>query len=220
MSITRRQAAGVESQNKPIYRSSFVQRAHCVLQMGYDLLDAAAFCNSQEEDITGELTRSMQTAVEGRDAPRWAKNFWASEEVRVADDSRLGKRRKRIDIEIIQHQAGPRPRFRIEAKRLHSPASRRDYLGEDGLGCFLDGRYAKKDQMAGMLGYVQEGTLELHAEAIGEFLKKKPTKYAVAPNGGWAKATILKDLATYRSVHGRVKPLPAIVILHTLLSFC
>ena len=104
----------------------------------------------------------MQDALEDLEAPVWTKNFWAVEETRVNDGEREGKYRRRIDIEIIEHRRGPRPRFRFEAKRLRDSDSRREYLGHDGLGCFLDGRYAASDPDAGMLGYVQEGKAADH----------------------------------------------------------
>jgi len=220
MPIARNGERKSGSDNKPVYRTSFVSRSHRVLKMGYDHLDAASLASSEEEDITGELTRAMQEAVEDREAPGWAKNFWPSEEVRVQEDGRRGKRRRRIDIEIVQHQAGPRPRFRFEAKRLHSSASQQEYLGNDGMGCFLDGRYAREDDVAGMLGYIQQGSVDSHAAALQSALEGDPSMYAVVEDELWAAVSIVEGLSTYRSAHRRPKPLTQIVLLHSLLAFC
>jgi hypothetical protein len=187
--------------------------------MGYDRLDAAAFWQHEEEDITGELTRSMQDALQDRAAPKWAKNFWAVEETRIPDRMRMGKRRLRIDIEIIKGQQGPRPRFRFEAKRLRDAASRREYLGDDGLGCFLHGRYARDDEIAGMIGYVQEGTVEAHATALERVLLSDPTRYSAQGCDQWMKTELVDKLITYRTEHNRRALLPPIILLHTLLSF-
>jgi len=187
--------------------------------MGYDLLDPASLAASEEEAITGRLTKAMQDALENLEAPLWAKNFWAVEETRVNDSEREGKRRLRIDIEVIEHRRGPRPRFRFEAKRLRNSDSRREYLGHDGLGCFLDGRYAASDPDAGMLGYVQEGKATDHVAELCDSLLHDPSRFRVAQDGGWKEHRLVKGLQTYASSHQRTGGLPGILIFHTLLNF-
>jgi hypothetical protein len=220
MSIAREISCDTTSGNKPIYRTSFVRHSHELLKMGYDLLDPPKYATSEEENITGELVRSMQNALQDRRAPKWAKNFWAVEETRVHDPTRLGKHRCRIDIEILKSQQGPRPRFRFEAKRLHDTASRRNYLGDDGLGCFLDGRYAKEDEIAGMLGYVQAESISFHAEKLEKAMAGKLEAYGVELDGQWKSREIVKSLNSFETRHRRKGAIPAITILHTLLSFC
>jgi hypothetical protein len=220
MPLARETTVDTTSGNKPIYRTSFVRRSHEVLKMGYDRLDPPTHAGHKEEDITGELVRSMQDALQDRSAPRWARNFWTVEETRVHDPSRLGKRRRRIDIEILKSQQGPRPRFRFEAKRLHDTASRMDYLGDEGLGCFLDGRYAKEDDIAGMLGYVQADVIDSHAQELERAMARDLDAYAVEADGQWKSRQIVNDLASFETRHRRKGSLPAITVLHTLLSFC
>ena len=219
MPITRETTVDTRSGSKPIYRTSFVRRSHEILKMGYDLLDPRSYAAHVEEEITGELVRSMQEALQNRSALKWAKNFWAVEETRVHDPTRLGKRRRRIDIEILRSQQGPRPRFRFEAKRLHDTASRDDYLGHDGLGCFLDGRYAREDDVAGMLGYIQAGSIDSHAQALQKVLARNLRRYYVETDGQWKSREIVKDLTSFETSHRREGSLPAITLLHTLLHF-
>lgn len=219
MPITPKEPHDFASNNKAPYRTSLVNRSHQILKLGYDLLDPALLGASEEEAITGRLTKAMQDALEDLDAPPWAKNFWAAEETRVNESDREGKHRLRIDIEVIEHRRGPRPRFRFEAKRLRDPDSRREYLGHDGLGCFLDGRYAASDPDAGMLGYVQEGTVADHVTTISDALLKDPARFRVAQDGGWKEHRLVKGLQTYASSHQRTSELPGILIFHTLLHF-
>ncbi len=219
MPITPKEPHDFASNNKAPYRTSLVNRSHQILKLGYDLLDPALLGASEEEAITGRLTKAMQDALEDLDAPPWAKNFWAAEETRVNESDREGKHRRRIDIEVIEHRRGPRPRFRFEAKRLRDPDSRREYLGHDGLGCFLDGRYAASDPDAGMLGYVQEGTVADHVTTISDALLKDPARFRVAQDGGWKEHRLVKGLQTYASSHQRTSELPGILIFHTLLHF-
>ena len=220
MGFARRQQPRPQSGNKPDYQTSFVTRSHSLVRMGYERLDARTFASHQEEEITGELTRAMQCALQDTRSPRWAKNFWAHEETRVHGHQRLGKRRFRIDIEIMRHGVAQRPRFRFEAKRLYDTGSRNEYLGKEGLGCYLDGRYASDDAMAGMLGYVQQGTVKAHAESLAKTLKAHQKTYCVAERGQWTELPVVKMLSTFRSIHKRSRPLPRIVVLHTLLLFC
>lgn len=220
MPITPQGPVGAQSGNNPLYRTSLVHRSHQILKMGYDLLDYATFAGSEEEVITGRLTKAMQDALQDVTAPKWSKNFWPVEEVRVNDGDREGKRRLRIDIEVVQHQHGPRPRFRFEAKRLRDSTSRRDYLGDEGLGCFLDGRYAAGDPDAGMLGYVQESSTDDHSINIANLLSAEPTRYAITVGGEWKEHQLVKGLGTYASIHQRAEGLPQIVVFHTLLLFC
>jgi len=79
--------------SRPEYQRSFITRVHQVLSMGYERLDPRAPAGHEEEDITGELTRAMQTALQDPGSPRWAKNFWTQEEIPVHGQGRLGKRR-------------------------------------------------------------------------------------------------------------------------------
>jgi hypothetical protein len=209
-----------QSDNKPEYQASFVTRSHCLVWMGYERLEVRSFANRQEEEITGELTRAMQSALQDPRSPRWAKNFWAQEETRVHGHGRLGKRRFRIDIEIMRHGETRRPRFRFEAKRLHDTSSRTEYLGKDGLGCYLDGRYASDDAIAGMLGYVQKGTVTAHGESLAKALQADQEAYCVTERGQWTEFQVVKTLSTFRSIHNRSRPLPDIVVLHTILLFC
>lgn len=220
MSLTTSPAADDNPGNRTEYRASFITRIHTVLGMGYARLDASIYAHLDEEEITGELTRAMQDAVQDRASPTWTKHFWVHEEVRVHAKDRKGKRRVRVDIEIMQHGLSPRPHFRFEAKRLIDGRSRRTYLGREGLGCLLDGRYAREDRYAGMLGYVQAGSGSDHANRLASILLRMPGKYSVAEEGHWIGAQVVADLSTYRSIHRRPEGLPEIVVLHTFLVFC
>lgn len=219
MPIIRENTHNSQSANKSIYQTSFIRHSHEVLKMGYKLMDYTQYSHHKEEQITGELVHAMQVALQKRGAPRWSKHFWASEEIRVNKGNRLGSRRRRIDIEIMKSQAGPRPRLRFESKRLNNTASRREYLGKDGLGCFLDGRYASEDNVAGMIGYVQQGAIISHAQSLQQRMQKCPTNYAISEDGQWRLCEMTAELHTYSSTHHRKKNLPSILVLHTLLLF-
>ncbi len=208
------------SSNKRLYERSLVFRSVQIVEMGFARLKAAEFETSEEEVITGALVHEMQSALESRDAPGWTKNFSAHEEVRVHDGGRTGKRRLRIDIEVLQHRHGPRPRFRFEAKRLYDSKAHREYLGVEGLECFLDGRYAPNDATAGMIGYVQSRTIDHHATKLAARLLREASTLSVTEGGHWVQEKIAATSSTYRSQHKRRSDSSLIEIVHILLPFC
>jgi hypothetical protein len=162
----------------------------------------------------------MQAALQDARAPKWAKNFWATEEGRLNAPGRKGKNRLRIDIEVMQHTRGARPSLQFEAKRLGPRSSHLRYLGKKGLACFLDGRYAAGSEVAGMLGYVQAGTIEDHANTLERALEKHSDKYLVRGGGKWVAFVIIAGLATYRTIHQRSGSLAPIMVFHSLLACC
>jgi hypothetical protein len=194
-----------------------VIRVHQLLKLGYDSLNPAEFAAAREETITGGLTAAMKTVLRSRTAPDWTADLTVGEEVYVEDGIRRGKRRLRIDIEFEQVRRGPRPIFQFEAKRLRSAASLRAYVGRDGLGCFLDGRYAREQDIADMLGYIQSGTVE---QRTAQLAGKLDSHRGTLATGRWQPRPCAPRLPTYQTRHRRTARLGPITILHSLLVFC
>jgi hypothetical protein len=209
-----------KSENGRPYAEVFVKRVHKIVGQGYAMLTPGKFASAQEEEITGELVRAVETILDKASAPLWTRWFSIHEEPREHYGARKGKRRLRLDIRIDNSQNIPRARLRFEAKRMgprHGPSL---YLGRDGIQCFLDGRYARNDEIAGMLGYVQEGSPDDWASKIEKAMTKKSRKLHLRPLGGWRKEQLAVELPnSYRSSHGRPKVGKPIDIFHTLLIF-
>lgn len=219
MAISSQHSPGGNPANRRFYVSSFVRKSHHVLKAGYDRLNPAEFASSDEEDITGELTRGMQEALQESDTPRWYRQFWATEEVHVHHSERRGKSRKRLDIEIIKSHTGKRPRLRLEAKRLRTNADAKTYLGEGGLGCFLNGSYGPEDDTVGMIGYVQQADIGSHVARIQTELIQCADDYSVDQATMCKPVKIVTDLETFRSRHFRTSPLEPVDVIHTMLKF-
>jgi len=215
MSVSSQSSIAKNSANSSYFFTSFVHKAHEVLKLGYDRLDSTSFSSSDEEHITGELTKEMQAALEDPRAPRWCRYFWANEETRVNIGKRYGKNRQRIDIEITKHQKGKRPKLRFEAKRLSRNHSVNGYLGTSGLGCFLDGSYAVEDTVVGMLGYIQDSDVTTFSTAI-----EAEINLHVDTIQKWQAKGIARNLDTFQSCHKRKNALPSVKVIHTLLAFC
>ena len=188
--------------------------------MGYDTLTPSEFSDAEEEDITGELTRAIDSVLDNPNAPEWVDSFSVHEEPRIHHPNRKGKRRRRLDIRIDSSEIRPRSRLRFEAKRLGPNHGVSKYLGTDGLQCFLDGRYARDDSTSGMLGYVQEGACKEWAQKIAASMTKEKKKLYLTRTGSWRRVKITDKVPfTYRSDHNRPKTGSPIEIYHTLLCF-
>lgn len=97
----------------------------------------------------------------------------------ISDGKRKGKRRQRVDLRLDSGEFSPRARFQFECKRLGKRHTVKIYLGAKGLGCFLRGDYAKDDDRAGMIGYVQSGDIGDWGTRIEKELMKTPDVYAM-----------------------------------------
>ena len=154
--VSKRKSPHGQSANSGFYAERFRLHVHCLIKEGYACLVPSDYRDSEETDITGELVSRMRGVLEQIGAPRWMQHYSIHEEKPLSGGgARLGKRRKRVDIEFERVEAGRRPRFGLEAKRLCKTVTEADYCGAEGLGCFVSGDYAWGEDKAGMLGYVQ-----------------------------------------------------------------
>lgn len=141
---------------------------HRVLAVGFRRLVAATRLLAKEETaITGLLVDQMRALVQGRDCPKGAEHFAIHDDRPESGEAVEGRRRPRIDIVVERTGKGRWPQFHVEAKRLNRPDSVAEYIGNDGVGCFLSGKYAKDEPDAGMLGYIQQGTPQTWATRLG-----------------------------------------------------
>ncbi|MGB5156897.1 hypothetical protein [Desulfobacterium sp. N47] len=207
--------------DKEDYHRIFRKRIFRLLKWGYDRLDASICRTAEEEDITGDLVKEINEITQDRTYPRWVANFYIVEDPRVNVDNRKGKRRKKIDIQFIRVQPGPRPCYYFEAKRLSAsthPIGK--YLGPEGLGEFLSGSYGRETNEAGMLGYIQSHTAEYWAEKARSKLLNEPDDYQVDADEYWIEKKIIKELNhCYSSKHQRTIGKSPIAIFHCFLVF-
>jgi hypothetical protein len=178
-----------------------------VLAAGFAKLDAKALAAKEETAITGLLVDQMRSILESRQCPRGCQHLAVHDDRPESSVGVEGKRRPRVDIFVERTGLGPRPRFHFEAKRLNGSDSVAAYLGDDGLGCFLSGKYAKNDPDAGMVGYVQLNEPTDWAKKLSERLA----------SNGWAPLVALASTHphTFQSKHNRGTQ--SLEIIHVLL---
>ncbi len=206
------------SGNTADYRWVFVERVHQLIQRGYGRLTPSTLREEEEPAITGILVEAIEEVLDGPRSEDWTDFFGIHDDPPVNDDCRRGKRRNRLDIKFVSSERRPRQLFSFEAKRLGQNHTAGTYLGADGLGCFLEGKYASDENDAGMLGYVQTGKPIAWGIKIGQALAAAPQKYAVLDSWREWKTANGPDYC-YRSRHLRRSPQRGIEIYHTLLPF-
>lgn len=213
------QTEGISAQGQ-IYLQVFVKRVHKIIGLAYRNLNPREFMYAEEEDITGELVRAIELLLDSAEAPNWADKFSVHEEPRIHSTDRRGKRRRRLDIRIDCSEQRPRARMPFEAKRLSKSHGASQYIGKDGLRCFLDGRYARDDKVAGMLGYVQEDGLDGWSDRLGNTISQNAQELYLLDTSLWMHEQQINELShTYRSGHNRPCVEQPIEIFHILLLF-
>ena len=182
-------------------------------------MNHAAYAKSQEPVITGDLVNAIDSVLSERIEP-WMSMFSVHDDPPINDGKRKGRGRRRVDLRLDSGEFIPRARFQFECKRLGRRHTAKIYLGLEGLGCFLRGDYAKEDDQAGMIGYVQSGNLGDWGMRIEKELMKTPDVYALVPKtefvAGIPRSTTCHK---YHSQHQRGTLGRAIMIDHLLLSF-
>ena len=215
-----RSRPGGSSKNSSRVWNVFVRRVHQLVHHGYDRLQPATYAQTEETAITGDLVEAIDFVLSDRNEP-WMVAFSVHDDPPVNNGSRKGKQRKRVDLRIDSGAFQPRARFRFESKRLGKRHTAKVYLGPEGLGCFLRGDYARDEDEAGMMGYVQSDDLDTWGNKIAIELTKSPTSYSVDPTLPFSKQARASTASSqaYCSRHHRLTVGRTILIDHVLLLF-
>jgi hypothetical protein len=114
------------------------------------------------------------------------------------DDPHTGDELGRIDLCLL-HGNDEDIYFAFECKRLNvtfksgSKSLVPEYVGEDGIGCFITEKYATGQTCGGMIGYVFDGKVDETIELIDKRVQDQSTQIALLPpglsNSGLACAT-------------------------------
>ncbi|HLX71665.1 MAG TPA: hypothetical protein VKV04_18795 [Verrucomicrobiae bacterium] len=212
---------GSEVELREEHRQALRGHAVRLLKMGHAKLAAAMFAGAQEEDITGKLKEAIEAVIEvSNDAPAWVERYTVYDEEKPTGTPKLGKKRPRIDITIKRRWKlrESHPRFRFEAKRLKADKRIGPYFGKEGIGCFLRGVYPLTHGEAGMIGYVQAGTLEEWKEHLGRYAIKRAKRLRILPGGDWKDYHCCLPHSSF-SQH-KHPDFPTLNVIHLLLSFC
>ncbi len=203
------------------FQTSFLRNALELLLIGYENLPTSDRSKWQEEEITGELCREIQEYLDMPDSPGWTRRYSLHEDPPVHSSYRKGKKRRRIDFRIEETHRRPRHKFGVEAKRLRSDSHNvGKYCGQDGMGCFVSGEYSSQQNIGGMLGYVQSGTVDQWESKVGAKIKKDAKTLHVRNGRTWENASGANPInQCHLSEHDRPSLNKPILIYHLMLNF-
>lgn len=222
MSLTRNKSSG-QTSNRDVYRRTFLRHVHRLLQLGYESLVPTDFTHAEEDDITGKICERMKELTEEKPTEKWMERYSIHDQDpvnKIVDEKtgkiRKGKRRPKLDIRLVSKTRVPNTQFCVEAKRLYCSNSISEYMDDEGLGAFLGDYYAKNDDAAGMLGYVQ-------TDCVADWLVKVQKK--LSQNSSVLNAWSLSQFQggpphTYLTVHRRKSNQRKIEIFHTFFALC
>ncbi len=207
----------------------FIERVHRLLQAGYATMtprDLGRFNLKHEPDITAGLAMRIQQLIDDRAVPDITREWsvvdnWPENRLHLPLAKQPpAKRRKLPDLKFRYGGQREALYFRFEAKKLAGTGDYTDMIShEDGLGRFLRRAYGRGDMAAGLLGYVQTESAEIHSERVRTALVKNPNKYRVAANGDWTVVNWKSGpKCCFRTVHSRERG-STITIFFSFLLF-
>lgn len=201
------------------YINSSLKHVHQLIAWGYD--DARGMIQSNDEQepaITGFITEAIQKRLSTINCPEWCNYYSVKEDPPINSTDAIGKHRPRVDI-IIEANFEGRPQVMFEAKRLRrNDHNVGDYIGSEGMGCFISGKYAKNNNEAAMLGYIQSDSIEYWCEKLKEKIQTECIKLCLVESQN--DISIINDFQNeWNSKHSRVNN-RSILLYHILLDCC
>jgi hypothetical protein len=113
----------------------------------------------------------------------------------------------RIDI-LFSYIGTPREDiyFAFECKRLRIPypppgrfkTNNSDYVNEQGMMCFVTGKYSESVANGGMIGYVMDGKTEKAVLSVGKLIKSKNLALKLAKDAGLEPSSVMGDSQNVR----------------------
>ena len=139
-----------------------------------------SFRRPKADEYEPKITNRFVKALEAEGRRREAR-FRVMAHVKDLEDLDPGTGKGFAEIDIyVPHGYENRCYFGIEAKKLNttSPSGKwesqtGDYAGKEGMGCFVDGRYAPYQCEGAMVGYVMDGDCTRAKECIKESIEKR-----------------------------------------------
>lgn len=154
------------------YVSALREDAHLLLAWSYADARPNLRAARDEYDLTGMLADAMEARINNPLTPERFSLYSVHNERPISPTAELGKDRPKLDIQIERCGIRPKIGYTFEAKRLRddqkaNPSSCvAHYLGDDGVGRFVTGKYEKGNSEAAMLGCFQAHKAEFWINRI------------------------------------------------------
>lgn len=142
------------------------------------------------------ITNLFNRAIED-EYTRQGKAWYVHPEIKEADPI-TGKEISRTDIRLYHREVpGQKLYFALEAKRLHVESDDRtrggygEYAGNDGMMCFITGKYSRSAPAGGMLGYVMDGDLERAAQGVTNAIRNAAAQLRLVSGGDYQPSKLM-----------------------------
>jgi hypothetical protein len=149
-----------------------------------------------EPRITKLLTGAIQDKYEAE-----GRDWFVIPEAPAWDTS--GKETSRTDIRL--YPPGPKRReicFVLENKCLNTPKSKAaEYVGKDGMMCFVSGKYSNQLPCGGMLGFVRDGNVPRAHKAVCKAIDRNRKQLCLLPGSEYQVSPLLKS----HQFHGQTR---------------
>ena len=157
------------------YSENFRYNAHRLIAIGYRkaLPQIKSSARRDETHTTGFIAEAIDGWL-NQEEPEGFDGYSVLDDPpeRSYGGTRAGRSRLRSDL-VITYSNRPRNRFVCEAKRLKSGRGV-EYIGSDGMGCFISGNYAQDYLEVAMLGYVETKEYnKVERRALAAYKRKK-----------------------------------------------
>ncbi len=154
----------------------FRRNAHKLIAIGYQkaLPQIKSSSKGDETSTTGFIAEAISDWLMFEE-PKGFNGFAVLDDPpeKSYDKTRAGRSRRRSDL-VITYNNSPRNRFVCEAKRLKGGKGV-EYIGDDGMGCFISGNYARLFSEVAMLGYVETKSIAEWKQTLQEYIAEKET---------------------------------------------
>lgn len=201
------------------YSENFRYNAHRLIAIGYRkaLPQIKSSARRDETHTTGFIAEAIDGWL-NQEEPEGFDGYSVLDDPpeRSYGGTRAGRSRLRSDL-VITYSNRPRNRFVCEAKRLKSGRGV-EYIGSDGMGCFISGNYAQNYLEVAMLGYVETKDIAKWKEILWRHVDEKSAELEL--NSPQKDVNVISEFADeWQSEHRREAiSKPPVKIFHILLD--
>jgi hypothetical protein len=204
-----------------LYLDSIREHSHQLLAWGYADVRAELHSDLDEPAITGLLCQAMQRRIYHPETPDRYLNYAVHDQPPISPEGELGNDRLRLDVSVRRTGIRQEVVYVFEAKRLRTGSfTIGKYVGEGGMGDFIECRYAVGYPEGAMIGLWQDRDLAYWRNQLGNAYdsdKRSSTpKLCIATD--LADSKVISDIPNeWESAHHRTDG-SSIILKHVFLD--
>jgi len=151
-----------------VYLDSVREHSHQLLAWGYADARTQLHSDLAEPAITGLLCQAMQQRIYHPETPDRYLNYAVHDQPPISPAGELGNDRLRLDVSVRRTGIRQEVVYTFEAKRLRTGSfTIGKYVGDGGMGDFIECRYAVDCPESAMVGLWQDKDLAYWRNQLG-----------------------------------------------------